>query len=144
MSAGRPDVVVIGGGVIGCAVAWRLARRDVDVVLVERDEPGAHASAAAAGMLSPLKEAEEPGPFLDLGLRSLERYPEFVRAVESASGIDVGYRRDGRLDVALLSRSDDWLVATFLPYGRRVEVLEPAETKKAMESARDRVLAKYS
>ena len=100
MSARGPRVVVIGGGVIGCAVAWRLARGGARVILLERDEPGAHASSAAAGMLSPLKEADEPGPFLDLGLRSLERYPEFIRAIESASGLSVGYRQDGRLDVA--------------------------------------------
>lgn len=94
-------VAVIGGGVIGCAVAWRLARRGARVVLVERDRPGRHASSAAAGMLSPLKEAEEPGPFLDMALRSLERYPAFVEAIEAASGVDVGYHRDGRVDIAL-------------------------------------------
>lgn len=101
MTPARPTVVVIGGGVIGCAVAWRLARRGCAVVLLEADHPGHHASTAAAGMLSPLKEAEEPGPFLQLALRSLERYPAFVDAIEGASGINVGYRRDGRLDVAL-------------------------------------------
>jgi glycine oxidase len=128
-----PRAVVVGGGVIGCAVAWRLARRDVDVVLVERDEPGSHASTAAAGMLSPLKEADEPGPFLDIGLRSLERYPEFVEAVESASGVDVGYRRDGRLDVALddegaeaLRRHHDLQVQA----GHECRLLEPAEIRR--------------
>ncbi len=101
MSAPKPRVVVVGGGIIGCASAWRLARAGADVLLIERDVPGAHASSAAAGMLSPLKEAEEPGPFLELGLQSLERYPEFIRDVQAASGLDVGFRRDGRLDVAL-------------------------------------------
>lgn len=101
MTPARPRVVVIGGGVIGCAVAWRLARRGCAVILLEADQPGQHASSAAAGMLSPLKEAEERGPFLQLGLRSLDRYPAFVEAVEAASGTNVGYRRDGRLDIAL-------------------------------------------
>ncbi len=101
MSAPRPRVAVVGGGIIGCASAWRLARAGAEVVLLERDEPGIHASSAAAGMLSPLKEAEEPGPFLELGLRSLDRYPDFVREVEAASGMDVEFRQDGRLDVAL-------------------------------------------
>ena len=101
MSGSGRRVVVIGGGVIGCASAWRLAQSGAQVVLLERDRPGVHASVAAAGMLSPLKEAEEPGPFLDFGLRSLECYPDFVAAVEAASGVDVGYRKDGRLDVAL-------------------------------------------
>lgn len=109
MNARTPRVVVIGGGVIGCSVAWRMARRGVAVTLLERDEPGAHASSAAAGMLSPLKEADEPGPFLELGLRSLERYPEFVRDVESASGVTVDYRRDGRIDVAFDEESAEAL-----------------------------------
>ncbi|HSH44863.1 MAG TPA: FAD-dependent oxidoreductase, partial [Longimicrobiales bacterium] len=68
MSRRSPGVVVIGGGIAGCAVAWRLARRDVPVTVLERHSPGAGASTVAAGMLSPLKEAGEPGPFLDLGL----------------------------------------------------------------------------
>lgn len=101
MSGSGPRVVVIGGGVIGCASAWRLARAGARVLLLERDRPGMHASVAAAGMLSPLKEADEPGPFLELGLRSLDRYPGFASDLEAASGVDVGYRKDGRLDVAL-------------------------------------------
>lgn len=132
MSSG-PRVVVIGGGVIGCAVAWRLACRGATVVLLERDQPGAHASTTAAGMLSPLKEAGEPGPFLDLGLRSLERYPGFVAALESGSGVDVAYRRDGRLDVAL---DDDG--AEGLRSQQRLQeeagydsrILEPAEMRR--------------
>lgn len=133
MSPKRPCVAVVGGGVIGCAVAWRLARRDAEVVLVERDRPGAHASSAAAGMLSPLKEAGEPGPFLDLGLRSLERWPEFAKAVESVSGVDVAYRRDGRLDVALEAGETDALRRQRRVQeeaGHESRLLEPAELRR--------------
>ncbi len=103
------------------------------MVLLERDEPGAHASSTAAGMLSPLKEAEEPGPFLDLGLRSLERYPSFVEAVEATSGVDVGFRRDGRLDVAL---TDEGAGALRHHHDLQVQagfdsrLLEPAELRR--------------
>ncbi|MBV9536103.1 MAG: FAD-dependent oxidoreductase, partial [Solirubrobacterales bacterium] len=45
-------VIVIGGGVIGLAVAWRLAQRGAGVVVLERDEPGRGASHVAAGMLA--------------------------------------------------------------------------------------------
>lgn len=133
MTPAGPTAVVIGGGVIGCAVAWRLARRGCRVVLIEADHPGDHASAAAAGMLSPLKEAEEPGPFLQLGLRSLERYPAFVQAIEEASGVEVGYRRDGRLDVAL---DDDGAGALRKHRDHQIEagfeshLLEPAEVRR--------------
>jgi glycine oxidase len=60
------DVVIVGGGVIGCAIARRAARGGLSVVVVERATPGMEASWAAAGMLSPLAEANGPGPFLDL------------------------------------------------------------------------------
>lgn len=140
----RPTVTVIGGGVVGCAVAWRLARRDVPVTLLERHRPGAGASTAAAGMLSPLKEAGEPGPFLDLGLRSLERFPELVREVESCAGMDVGYRRDGRLDIAFTEEEatalrDQCDLQTQAGYEGRL--LEPAEVRRLEpEVAPDAVL----
>ena len=133
MSDRRPTVVVIGGGVIGLAVAWRMARRGAAVTLLERDRPGSHASSAAAGMLSPLKEADETGPFLDIGLRSFDRYPSFVAELEAASGMEVGYRREGRLDVALdpdgaeaLRRQQRLQRAV----GHESRILEPGEVRE--------------
>ncbi len=96
------DVAIIGGGLIGCAIAHRLASRGLDVCVIERGEPGAEASAAAGGMLSPLAEAEQAGPFLDLALTSLDRFPAFVEQIEEASGLDVDYdRTSGKLHIAL-------------------------------------------
>lgn len=133
MSSG-PTIAVIGGGVIGSAIAWRLADAGASVTLLERGRPGTadsgEASPAAAGMLAPLKEAEEPGPFLELGLRSMERYPAFVEAVESASGVDVAFRRDGRLDVALDDEAADELRRhrdLQADAGYESRLLEPAE-----------------
>src|SRR5215470_848841 len=60
------DVVVIGGGLIGCALGRELARRGAHTVIVERGELGAEASRAAAGMVAPQAETERPGPLLDL------------------------------------------------------------------------------
>ncbi|HEY0038258.1 MAG TPA: FAD-dependent oxidoreductase, partial [Longimicrobium sp.] len=99
------DVVVVGGGVIGCAVARHAARGGLGVVVVERGTPGMEASHAAAGMLSPLAEANEPGPFLDLLLRARAMYPAFVAALREETGIDVGYGDAGTLYLAL--REDD-------------------------------------
>ena len=56
-------VIVVGAGVIGCAIAERLARERHQVILYERDRVGAHASGAAAGLLAPYSEADEPGAF---------------------------------------------------------------------------------
>lgn len=85
---------------MGCALAWRLRQRGVEVILVERGRPGAEASSAAAGILAPQVEADGPGPFLELGLRSRALYPAWVEELREATGIDVGYRREGTLVVA--------------------------------------------
>ncbi|MGH3319284.1 MAG: glycine oxidase ThiO [Streptosporangiaceae bacterium] len=94
------DVVVVGGGVIGLSIAWRVAARGRSVVVAD-PEPGSQASYAAAGMLAPVTEAtygEEA--LLRLGLDSVERYPSFVQELEEASGVDTGFRTEGTLDVA--------------------------------------------
>ena len=48
------DAIVVGGGVIGLACAWRAAQRGLSVAVVERNRPGAGASGVAAGMLAPV------------------------------------------------------------------------------------------
>ncbi|HEX6940003.1 MAG TPA: glycine oxidase ThiO, partial [Longimicrobiales bacterium] len=101
MSGRAPDVVIVGGGVIGCALAWELARRGAGVTVVEREVPGRAATWAAGGMLAPVAEAEQPGPFLRLALASLHAWPAFVEAAREASGVPIEYRATGKLCVAL-------------------------------------------
>jgi len=93
-------VVIIGGGVMGCAAAHELSRRGLAVTVLERSVPGAEASSAAAGILGAQVEAHHPDPLTELGLRSLELYPALIKELESASGVSVGYRRSGVLKVA--------------------------------------------
>jgi len=96
-----PDVVVLGGGVAGLAVAWRAAQRGMGVVLVERDRIGAGATSSAAGMLAPTTEADAREPaLLDLGLAAARAWPEFAAQLAAASGSDPGYHRCGTLVVA--------------------------------------------
>ncbi|HEV2131384.1 MAG TPA: FAD-dependent oxidoreductase, partial [Longimicrobiaceae bacterium] len=92
-----PDVLIVGGGVIGCALARELAHAGVRVLVLERTRPGAEASEAAAGMLAPLAEAGEAGAFLDLLRESRKRFPALAAALREESGIDIGYRQDGTL-----------------------------------------------
>jgi glycine oxidase len=90
-------VVIIGGGVIGCALARTLAAERVRVAIVERGVPGQEASWAAAGMLAPSAEAEKQSPLFALGRASLERYHQFAPELESETGIACEYRVVGSL-----------------------------------------------
>jgi glycine oxidase len=95
------DAVVVGGGLIGCAVARELARRGVRTALLERGELAREASRAAAGMVAPQAETEHDGPLLRLGIESRRRYPAWLAQLEEESELDVEYRCDGILYVAL-------------------------------------------
>ncbi len=95
------DVVIVGGGVIGCALARELALRGAAVTVLEKAEPGAEASGAAAGLLAPQAEGLARGPFFDLALESRRLYPEWTAALAEESGMEVGYRKTGILRCAL-------------------------------------------
>ena len=95
-------IIIVGAGVIGLGIGWRLARAGRDVLIFDRDRAGQAASRASAGMLTPLAEVrhEEEG-LLRLGLKSLERFPDFASELEFESGLSVGYRPDGVLLVGV-------------------------------------------
>jgi glycine oxidase len=91
------DTVVVGGGVIGLALARELSSRGCDVVVVERGRTGDEASSAAAGLLSAQSDAESPSSFFDLAKKSRDLYPEWTAALEEETGVDVEWRRTGVL-----------------------------------------------
>jgi glycine oxidase len=94
------DVLVIGGGVIGLAIAWRCAQRGLAVTVVD-PAPGSGASTTAAGMLAPVTELNYGElPLLRLGIESARLYPAFVDEVEQATGHQLGYRPCGTLVAA--------------------------------------------
>src|SRR5215470_17299180 len=99
---GTVDVAVIGAGVIGLSIAWRLALRGLSVVVFERATVGAGASLAATGMLAAAAE-HEPGchDLLALALESQRQWRQFRAALEAQSGRDIDFREDGTLVVAL-------------------------------------------
>lgn len=101
ISTEASDVIVIGGGIIGCSIALRLAQARLKVWVLDRGEPGAEATSAAAGMIAPQGEISDPDQFFELCAASRDLYPSFVAEIEDLSGIKVGYRRDGMLLVAV-------------------------------------------
>jgi glycine oxidase len=106
-SPGSADLLVVGGGVIGLAVAWRARERGMSVTVLERETIGSGTSRVAAGMLAPVAEAEfgDAGRrVLRLGLRSADMWPAFARELEAAAEQHVGLLHTGTL---LLARDAD-------------------------------------
>ncbi|MBF0161285.1 MAG: glycine oxidase ThiO [Magnetococcales bacterium] len=126
----NPDVLIVGGGVMGCACAHRLASSGLRVTLLERALPGAESSAAAAGILGAQSEVSAAGPFLELCLASRQLFPDYVRELEAISGIAIGYESSGVLEVALDPAEGRLAVGRLqwmLDRGLRVEILDRAE-----------------
>ncbi|HEX7388748.1 MAG TPA: glycine oxidase ThiO [Acidiphilium sp.] len=95
-------IAIIGGGVIGLALGWRLVQRGAAVTVFERDTAGHGASHAAAGMLAAASETEPGEAALGVLNRiSQSLWPDFAAELEAASGMEVGLRREGTLLVAL-------------------------------------------
>jgi glycine oxidase len=95
------EIVVVGAGIVGCAIAYELSRRGASVVVVDDRAPGMGATQASAGVLAPFIEARHDGPLLELTARSLGLFDEFIARIRSDSDSTVTYERTGTLDVAL-------------------------------------------
>ena len=95
------DVVIIGGGVTGCSIAYQLAKQGVQTIVLEKGGFGGGASGAGAGVISPLWHVDsEVEPMWRLAMRSLDLFPPLAVDLSEA-GIDPEFRQTGVLKLAL-------------------------------------------
>ena len=132
----QPDVLIVGGGIIGMSIAWRAHQGGMTVAVLERDTVGQATSRVAAGMLAPVVEVEfgEAGRrLLELGLRSAEMWPAFAADLEASTNASLGLMRTGTL---LVARDDDDArelerqLAFRRSLGLPVERLRPSEARE--------------
>jgi glycine oxidase len=114
------DVAIVGGGVIGLALARELSSRGIDVVLVERGRTGEEASSAAAGLLTAQSDASARSPFFEFALESRDLYPEWSGAIAQETGLAVGWRPTGVLRCGPAEVLDrfSWQLESGLPIER--------------------------
>jgi len=124
------DVVIIGGGVIGCATAFWLAKAGLAPVVLERDQLGCEASGEAAGMLAPQSEAEQAGAFFDFCLAGRRVFPPLAEELRASTGIEIQYRQLGIL-VPFFGEKDREILFARARWqreaGLRVDVLDRRE-----------------
>ena len=95
-------VVVIGAGVAGLSIGWRLRQAGIEVVVLERAQPGRGATWASAGMIAATAEYDQAqSPEGELGYRARMLWPDFAREIEDASGLKIGYAQSGSLMIAM-------------------------------------------
>ena len=98
------DVAVVGGGIVGCAVALAARRRGLTVAVLERGRICGEASSAAGGLICGQYDADHDTPLVRLRLAGRDAFPEFAQLLEEFSGLDVGFVKGPTIGVA---RTDD-------------------------------------
>jgi glycine oxidase len=127
------DVAIIGAGIIGATVAFKLRRAGFRVALLDRSEPGGEASWAAAGMLSPAPDSPEGRPLVELAKASLALYPSFIAEIEASSGHSIELRRDGAIELFFGETAElmrDVNVAEHRSFGLATEAISVTEARR--------------
>jgi glycine oxidase len=107
----KPSVIVVGAGIVGCTVAYELARAGARVQVLEPRSPGQGATRASAGILAPYIEGHGSQTLRDLGRRSLDLYDDFMMRLAADSGEAIVYQRTGTFELAFTPADVDRLAA---------------------------------
>lgn len=138
------DVAIAGGGLIGGAIAWELARAGLRVGLFDKGEPGREASWAGAGILSAVPENPGTIPLVSLAKSSMALYPNFVAEVEEISSQDVGFRPYGSLQALFSANAREelsTLIALHHGLGLKTEPLGAEDARELEPALSDEVEA---
>jgi glycine oxidase len=126
-------VVIIGGGIIGCSIAFSLAKAGVRPLVLEKTAVAAEASSGGAGLLSTQAHTDEPGPLFDLKLASRNLYPGLADELRERTDMDIEYRQLGHVvptfseaEAAAVRARVTWQAARGLP----AQWLTPSETRE--------------
>jgi glycine oxidase len=107
------DVVIVGGGIIGCSIAYHLARAKVRTVVIDSGQPGREASSAAGGFLAVASGSQLRGPTFELKRASLALYEPLVQGLKEQTGIDSEYLKYGLLKLVRNNEEDEQLRALY-------------------------------
>ncbi|MGE6752621.1 glycine oxidase ThiO [Rossellomorea sp. NPDC071047] len=121
------DALIVGGGVIGCSIAYQMAKRGKKVLLIEKDRLAGKASQAAAGMLGVQTELKGDGPLYHLAKESRDMYPSLATDLKEISGMDIEYVENGMIKLARTEEEVQELVETAskAPHGEQIRWLSP-------------------
>jgi glycine oxidase len=133
-----PTVIIIGGGVIGCSIAYELAKKGVKATLLDKGPLLSEASIAAAGMLAAQVETHSPGPFFELCKASRQMYRNWTRELYDYSGIDPQYRSEGIIRVALTEEDEQELQSRLPWIGQEASWLAPQELRQLEPALTDK------
>jgi glycine oxidase len=131
------DVAIIGGGIIGASIAFELAAEKLEVIVLDRQQPGLEASWAAAGMLSPGPDAPDALPLVPLAKESMRLYPEFVAAIEELSAKRTAFARNGTIEIFTAPHGEaerNKMVAEFRALGIAIEAISLDTAREAEPS----------
>ena len=130
------NVIIIGGGVIGLSIAYKLIKLDINVTIFDKDRLGRGASWVAGGMIAPQAEGLEEGDFLNLCLESRDMFPQFIQEIESDTGLETGYWQCGILKLAFSEEEKEKIkkdIERFQELGLRAQWLEREDIEKEVK-----------
>lgn len=138
--SGRPEVLVIGGGVIGLTAAYFLARDGASVEIIDRADFGREASWAGAGILPPVGDRGAAEPVEQFRRLSARLFPRLSEDLKDRTGIDNGYRRCGGIEFA---DESDVVVGEWRQAGVQFERLSEVDLRRTEPALAEGVGAGY-